>query len=193
MKDTRRRRMIFLLVTILLIASVAYAGFYSKTLRRMRAQEPVQKNQGPSTYKAEEVTVPPILHSKIKTLEIAGVRLKDQGQPSATVEIDVLNKDEQTLVALSLSAGPENETPSISMDALADANRPTEGIKPNAVITLRWNLSAIAEGYPIEISSAIFADGREEGSPLMLQSIHTARDKFTRDLAAERARKEGRP
>lgn len=133
------------------------------------------------------------MHSKIKTLEIAGVRLKDQGKPSATVEIDVLNKDEQTLVALSLSAGPEDETPGISIDAMMDANRPTEGIKPNAVGTLRWNLSAIAEGYPIVISSAIFADGREEGSPLMLQTIHSAREKFTRDRAAERARKEGRP
>jgi hypothetical protein len=193
MKVTRRRRTVFLLSSILFLASVVYAGFYSKTFTGMKAQDPVQKNQGPTTYKAEEVTVPPIVHSKIKALEIAGVRLKDQGKPSATVEVDVLNKSDQALVALSLSAGPEDETPSITMDAWADANRPTDGLKPNTVITLRWNLSAITEGYPIVISSAIFADGREEGSPFMLSTIHSAREKFTRDRAAERARKEGRP
>jgi hypothetical protein len=181
----RGRRLIFFAAAILMTASVVGAAVFSK-LR----QAPTDKKRV-TTLKAEFVTKPPAISSKVKNLEVAGVAIVRQGTPRAAVAIQIINNSDLPVMALDISSGDSNDFSSLGLDGLDDPDNPEVLIPPHSLKTIEWELGAILDGYPVVISAASFANGVEDGEPRALEIMHRDREraKAKRDAARKEAPK----
>lgn len=91
------------------VASVIGAVTYSETLK----QKPQQPKQ--IFHKPDAVSEAPPVESKVKGLEITGVRLVNEGTAQAAITIDVTNKRDSAVMSLDFVSG-ENEYSALGFD-----------------------------------------------------------------------------
>jgi hypothetical protein len=183
MTNTKKRgRHILFAVALLMIASVVALAVF----KRVR-QEPKHRTP-PTTHKAEQVTTPPQVISKVKDLEVAGVTILRQGTAQAAIAIDIVNKNDQPVVALELSAGDKDDFSDFGIDGLVNPLNPQVVIPPHSLKAIQWDLGAILEGYPVVITAATFGDGKDVGEARGIEMMHHDR-KRTKAEREEAARK----
>ena len=95
------------------VASVIGAVTYSETLK----QKPQQPKQ--IFHKPDAVSEAPPVESKVKGLEITGVRLVNEGMAQAAITIDVTNKLDSAVMSLDFVSG-ENEYSALGFDGLLE-------------------------------------------------------------------------
>jgi len=115
--------------------------------------------------------------SKVKGLEINGVRLLNQGTPQASVAIDVINNRDSAVMCIDFASG-QKEYSALGIDGLLDENNPRVVIPSHTLQTFTWSLGEIMKGHTIFLASAIFADGKEEGDKRSLDGIKVHRRTF---------------
>lgn len=166
---TRKWNRALLAVVILAaVTSVIAAVVYSQSVK----QKPQQ-----NFYQPAGVTEAPSVVSKVKDLEINGVRLLNQGTPAASVAIDVTNKRDAAVMSIDFVSG-QQEYSALGIDGLLEEDNPRVVIPPHTLQTFTWPLAEIIEGQTIFLASAIFADGKEEGDKRSLDGIKVHRRQF---------------
>jgi hypothetical protein len=183
-KGSRRRLVVFFASTILVSMTLAVVALSN------RKQETKAQKSGPVTFKAESVDSVPQVSSKVKNLEIASVRITKQGTAQAALAIDIVNNTDQPVMSLELTSGDDYDFSSLGLDGIANPDEPKVQIPPRSLKTVEWPLSAILKGYPIRISAAIFADGKEAGEA---SSIEAMRNDHVRAKSRREALKKGVP
>jgi hypothetical protein len=166
---TRKSSHALLAVVVLAaVTSVAGAVVFSRSVK----QKPQQK-----FYRPAAVTEAPSVVSKVKDLEINGVRLLNPGTPGASVAIDVTNNRDSAVMCIDFVSG-QKEYSALGIDGLLDEDKPRVVIPPHTLQMFTWSLGEIMEGQTIFLASAIFADGREEGDKRSLDGIKVHRRQF---------------
>lgn len=182
---TLRRRLLFLL-TLLVLSSFIAAGVYTQVSKSQKKQ-PGQRR----TYEADKVTIPPRVISKIKDVEVVGVRLIDQGTPEAALSMDVTNNRDEAVMALDFVAG-KNEYSGLRIDGLLQEDNPIVIMPAHTLKTFTWSLAEIMEGQTVFLAAAVFADGKEEGDKRSLDGIRVHRRHFQQNQRDAKTKNGGR-
>jgi hypothetical protein len=93
MNHSKIARMSLFAIAFFIVAAAMLVAF----TRNSKSQK---KANGVRTYQASTVTATPQVVSKVRGLEVLGVRLKDQGTPQATLIIEVTNHRDEAVMAL---------------------------------------------------------------------------------------------
>lgn len=131
---------------------------------------------------------PPKVISKVKNLEVVGVSVREEGQPTAELVIDIHNKSEKPVVAVSVECGDAKDASGVEINGDIGDDQPTAVIEPYGRRTVKLSISNLLPGKPIKIVGAIYADGSEDGEPVTLGAMHEHRK---RDKAETLKRKGG--
>lgn len=129
-------------------------------------------------------SVPPVM-SKVKDLEIINARIVRPGTDAAGVAFEIRNKSYRGVMAVSITSGG----PSISKDGLEDEDNPVVIIEPYGTLTAEMS-GELTPGAPIEVISATFEDGAEEGDETSLKFMRKIR---VRERARHKGEKQGQP
>jgi hypothetical protein len=177
----KRKSLIFFAGAILLTASAVSLGVFNKIRQETKQKRPI------TTLKAERVTTPPAVVSKVKDLQVSGVALLNEGTPQAAIAIDITNNSDQPVISLEIIAGDANDWSGLGIDGFEDPDNPQVAIPPHSLKTFTWYLGEVLEGYPIVITGATFANGIEDGDARSLDIMHKDRERNR----AQKARKGG--
>ena len=185
MNNSRIRKKLLLLGTLLVLSSVVTMAIYTQASKLQKKQK-----DHPRTYEAATVTEVPEVVSMIKGLEITGVSLINQGTPLAAVNIDVTNRRDEDVMAVDFIAG-KNTTSGHLIDGLWEENKPSVVIPRQSLRTFTWYLSAIMEGQTIRLAVAVFSDGKEEGDKHFLEAMKKGRLQDQQNRRQEKAKNGG--
>lgn len=185
MDNSKTIRRLILLSTMLVFSSAIAVRVYTHAPRYQTKQKGHAR-----TYEAAKVTSVPQVISKIKDLEISGVRLINEGKPEAALAIDVTNKRDDAVMALDFVAG-KNQYSGLRIDGLLQEDSVVTIIPPHFLKTFTWSLSEIMEGQTVFLASAVFANGREEGDKRSLDGMKVHRRHFQQNLRDEKAKQGG--
>ncbi|MFL6282214.1 MAG: hypothetical protein ACJ74Q_03495 [Pyrinomonadaceae bacterium] len=150
MRLTNRKSPLLLFLCLLLAAGVA-----GVVMARRQVQEKLPK-----------------VISKVKYLEVVGVSVRRDGEPTAALAIEIRNKSDKPVVAFSLESGDDQNASGIDINGDTGDDPPTTVIEPQGTRTVELPLSDIRENNLVKVRGAIFADGSEEGDAVALKSMH---------------------
>jgi hypothetical protein len=127
-------------------------------------------------------TLPP-LYSDVKDLEMVRAGIRNQGKPDAEVFMVIKNNADAGVTSYTVSFGEV----SIGKDGGLLKDDPEVIIEPHGETTFTFALSDLEKDVPIEITGVTFADGREDGLPVVLKRTHD----YRAEQKAERDAKQG--
>lgn len=185
MNNSRTRKKLLILGTLLVLSSVVTMAIYTQASKLQKKQK-----DHPRTYDAATVTEAPEVVSMIKGLEITGVTLINQGTPLAALNIDVTNKRDEDVMAIDFIAG-KSTTSGHCMDGLLEEGKPSVIIPRQSLRTFTWYLSAIMEGDSIRLAVAVFSDGKEEGDKHFLEAMKKYRLQHQQQRREEKGKNGG--
>ncbi|HYY94827.1 MAG TPA: hypothetical protein VE713_09940 [Pyrinomonadaceae bacterium] len=146
-------------VIILVSASVLGIAMGTRSVKRGQIQrEPVTD------------TLPPV-SSKVKGLEVVNAGIKHQGEPGAEAFLVIKNKSDVGVTAYTVTFGDA----SVGKDGGLSTDEPVVIIEPHGKTTLSFPLSNLEKGVPIVVTGVFYADGSEEGLPIILKWMHDDR------------------
>ncbi len=121
----------------------------------------------------------PKVVSKVKDLEVSGVRLTREGEQTAALAIEIRNSSAKPVVAVSVESGDEKDASGVDINGDTSDGPPETIIEPYGTRTVEFPLSDVHPGKPVKVSGAVYADGSEDGEELSLRSMrqHRERDK----------------
>jgi len=180
--ESKARRIIIFSIAMLAISAALAIGVYSKMQKKRSLAYDA------ATVKASNL---PEVISGVKDLQIAGVKLVDEGLPTAHLDIDVVNNSDEPCYAIDFIARGKTDVSSIGMNGYYDdPDNPRVVIAPHQIRTFTVFLGAMLEGPPIVINAARFATKDEGEDHEILELMHRAE---TRSREAKAAREKGRP
>src|ERR687884_534624 len=138
-------RVRYILITFLLVLAAAGVVGVAAVLRQRPGNE-----------------VPNVV-SKVKDLEVVGVRLIREGEQTAALAIEIRNKSAQPVVAVSVESGDEMDVSGVDINGVTSDGPPETIIEPYGTRTVEFPMSDIHRGRPIRVGGAVYADGSEEG------------------------------
>ena len=180
MNNSQTLKRSFLLVALLVLATIVAAGIYSQASKSQKKQK-----DHPHTYEAAKVTDLPKVISGVKDLEITSVSLINEGTAEAALNIDVTNKRNEAVMALDFVAGGTTYS-GLRIDGLLQEDNPLVIIPPHSLKTFTWSLGSILERETVTLAAAVFSDGKEEGNKFFLEGIKKARLKDQQKLREEK-------
>ena len=167
-----RRRIILLIAAVMAIVSVLGAGVLSQ--------------RSPSQRKIP-TTIPPV-YSKVKALEIVGVKIINEDTPAAGVSIEIRNNSYKTVMAVDLVCGEG----AITKNGLTDEENPIVVIEPYGTTTIEMTFGAMTFGAPLVVSAVTYNDGTEEGDQESLRIMHKIREHDKAAIQAARTQQRER-
>jgi hypothetical protein len=120
-------------------------------------------------------------------LEVVNAGIKGQGQPDAEAFFVIHNKTDLGVTAFMLTFGDVSVGQEGGLSLSTDD--PEVVIEPHGETTLSFPLSNLEKDVPIFVSGVFYADGSEDGLPIILQWMHEDRA----DEKAKRDAKKGPP
>ena len=123
-------------------------------------------------------TLPPV-SSKVKGLEVVNAGITHQGEPGAEAFLVIINKSNVGVTAFTVTFGDV----SIGKDGGLFTDNPEVIIEPHGETTLSFSLSNLEKDVPLAITGVSYADGSEDGLPIVLKRMHEyrAQEKAKRD------------
>ena len=167
MNPARQKSLILISSCVLVVAGVAGAVMARRQTR--------------------EVKLPKVI-SKVKNLEVIGVGVCREGEPTAALAVEIYNKSDKPVTAFSVESGDEKDASGIDINGDISDDPPTAVIEPHGIRTVELPVSDIHPGKPVKVGGAIYADGTEDGEEVILRSMH---DHRKRDKAESLKRKRG--
>ena len=185
MNNSQRLRMCLFVIALLTISTIVLIAY-------TRASQSQKKpTDGVHTYEAAKVKAAPEVVSRVKGLEISGVRLINKDTPQAMLVIEVTNNRDQAVMAVDFTSEVHGTYGGILIDGLLDAENPLVIIPPHSLKTFDWPLTEILEDATASLAAAVFADGKEEGDKRSLEGIKRAREDFQKKKRADKAKNGG--
>jgi hypothetical protein len=114
----------------------------------------------------------PKVISKVKNLEVVGVSVRREDEPTAVLAVEIRNNSDKPVVAVTLESGDEQHASGIDINGDTGDAPPETVIEPGGVRTVELPLSDIRENNLVKVGGAIFADGSEDGDAVTLRSMH---------------------
>jgi hypothetical protein len=174
MSKARRGRALIVLSAVALVGSLISYNAVSKR------REPLPQ---------KVVTKIPPVYSKVKTLEVVGVKVLDENTPAASVSVEIFNNSDKAVMAVDLVCGEG----AITKNGLTDEENPIVVIEPYGVTTIEMTFGAMTPNTPLVISAVTYADGTEEGVEESLRAMHRLREHDRAILKKEREKARKNP
>jgi len=186
MGNSNKLKRLILISTLLVFSSAIAAGVYTQT---SKTQKPKDLSR---PWQVEKVTAAPEVKSAIKGVNIAAVRLLNEGTPTVQIAIDVTNERNADVMAVDFVSGVgQSASGGITMDGLYDEDNPLVIIPRHSLKTFEFYLNSFMEGEPIILAVATFSDGKEEGDPRSLNVFKKGRSHDQEKRRKEKARNGG--
>jgi hypothetical protein len=158
--------------SILLCLLAATAGVLAYTTSRPR--------QGP-----RKIHVPKRFLSEVKKLKVESHWIENEGTPQAQLVVVIRNKSDLGVTSVDVSIADLT----VGRDGGYNHDEPVNIIEPYGTVEFSIPLTNFIDNSPLVISSAIYADGTEEGRAELLREAHETRE----ERRAKRAAKKGGP
>jgi len=184
MGNSNKLKTLILISTLLAFSLAIAAGVYTQTQK--------QPKDLSRPWQVEKVTAAPEVKSAIKGVNIAAVRLLNEGTPTVQIAIDVTNDRDADVMAVDFVCGVgKSASGGITMDGLYDEDNPLVIIPRHSLKTFEFYLNSFMEGEPIILAVATFSDGKEEGDPRSLNVFKRGRSHDQEKRRKEKARNGG--
>jgi hypothetical protein len=138
-----------------------------------------------------QVKEAPHVVSSIEGVQIAEVRLVNQGTAQAAIQIDVTNNRDSAVMGLDFIWRHNHDSGGNAIDGLLEEGNPRVVIPPHTLKTFTLFLGEIPENETVFLGSAVFADGKEEGDQRSLEGIRQVR--IQHQLKKKAEKKNGDP
>lgn len=137
----------------------------------------------PQSQRRVVTTTPPIF-SKVKSIEIVGTKVINEGTPAAGVSVEVRNNSDKAVMAIDLVCGDG----AVTKNGLTDEQNPIVVIPPYGSTTIEMSFTEMSVDAPLVIGAVTYADGTEEGDAKSLRAMHKLRDHDRKVIKEVRAR-----
>ena len=145
----------------------------------------VRRQQEPSGQEPHKVYLPKRFLSEVKNLKVERHWIENAGMPNARLVVIVRNKSYLAVTSVSVTIADLT----VSRDGGLDVDEPLTVIEPYGTKEFTIPLTNFIDDSPFVVSSAIYADGTEEGREQVLRWAHQDRE----ERRAKRAAKKGGP
>lgn len=143
---------------VLVSASVLGIVMGTRNVKRWQQREPVTD------------TLPPV-SSKVKGLEVLDAGIKHQGEPVPEAFLVIKNKTDVGVTAFMVTSGDFTT----GQDGGLSTDEPIVVIEPHGKTTFSFALSNLEKDVPLVLTGVFYADGSEEGLPVILKWMHEDR------------------
>lgn len=133
----------------------------------------------------KQVSLPEVL-SCVRKVRVVNRTIENAGTPTAVLAVEVENTSDIGIVALSLDSVKGKDSYRVIRSTF-EADEPTNIVKPHETCILRMELSNIAPNANLEIGSATYADGSEDGCDASLKAMRKAKERHERIRAERRS------
>jgi hypothetical protein len=115
------------------------------------------------------VTKLPQVISQVDNLEILSASLRNEGTRDAIAVIEIKNNSNKPIIAVAIVSGDDKDYSGTSLEGFGEGDEPTRIIfKPNEIFKMEMPLANVLPGFPIRVSSVMYADGTEAGDEMTL-------------------------
>lgn len=119
----------------------------------------------------------PLIISQVKDIEVAKATLKDKGTATPVARLEIKNKSNKPVIAISVEIGDPEEAEGITTSGFKEGDEPPSVIiEPQGSITVELPLNNAKPGDPIRVSAVVYADDSEDGEKTALETIHAQRE-----------------
>jgi hypothetical protein len=132
-----------------------------------------------------KVHVPERFLSEVKNLTVESHRIEKGGTPQAHLVVVIRNKSDLAVTSVDVTIADLT----VGSDGGYDHDEPVTIIEPYGTKEFSIPLTNFIDDSPLVVSSAIYADGTEEGREVLLKEAHETRE----EMRAKRAAKKGGP
>ena len=166
-----QKRTKYALVSLLAVTAIVLGVSFTapRSGAALTASRLAKKQQPPMQQVTD--TLPPVT-SKVPHLKVQSATIKKQGQPDATVEIEIRNDSDIAVTGVTLTSGEI----SFGRDGGIMSDIPGTIIEPHGTLVIKFALSNLEKDVPIFVAAAIYADNHEEGQDIVLEVMHKQRD-----------------
>jgi hypothetical protein len=171
----------FLVIAAVIVVTASVLVFIGKRQEVLNGNQQQPKRQPPRDWLT---SIPPVA-SKVKDLEIVNARIVRLGTDAAGIAFEIRNNSPRGVMAVRVVCGNGG----ISKDGFEDEDNPTVIIEPYGTLTAEMN-DELTPKAPIEVISATFEDGADEGDETSLKLMRKIR---ARERARHKAEKQGQP
>ena len=126
--------------------------------------------------KLKRVTDLPEVNLEVKSLEVVKSKIERRGTNTAIAIIEIKNKTDKPIIAIAIESGDEENATGVIYHYFRNGeDNPKVLIEPNKTFKVEMSLSNLKPGFPIRISSVMYADESVEGNELTI--IQTRKEK----------------
>jgi len=123
------------------------------------------------------VTEIPKVISKVKSLEVIGVTIRNQGDQDAVAVIEIRNNSDKAITAISIEAGDDKDAAGVSVTGFKGGDEPPIIVlQPHGTIKMRMPLSNVPPNSQIKVGAVMYADETEEGDEATLGTLHRQKE-----------------
>lgn len=129
--------------------------------------------------KLQRVTDLPEIILEVKNLEVVKSKLERRGTKTANASIEIKNKTDKPIIAVAVESGDEENATGVIYHYFKDGeDNPKVLIEPNKTFKVEMPLSDLQLGFPIRISSVMYADESVEGNELTINQTRKEKEYF---------------
>ncbi|HEX8844025.1 MAG TPA: hypothetical protein VF791_05250 [Pyrinomonadaceae bacterium] len=118
----------------------------------------------------------PLIISKVRDLEAVSATIKKQGEAGAAVALEIRNKSDKAVVAVTVESGNKRDAYGINTNGFRGDEPPLVVIEPHGTITMEMPLANLIPGAPLKIAGVFYADGTEDGEEATLGTMRRQRE-----------------
>jgi len=154
------------------ILVVISAVALTKSKRTSPPAPPKEKQE-----KNQTVDTMPLIISQVKGIEVVKATLKDQGTVNPIAVLELKNKSDKPVIAVSVEIGEPEEAGGITRSGFKEGGEsPSVIMEPNGSITIELSLQNAKPGESIRVSAVVYVDNSEEGEKIALETVHSQRE-----------------
>lgn len=114
----------------------------------------------------------PSIENKISSLQVVRTDAIGVGESTAQIRFQLENKSTKSVIAVTLVSGNERDFNAVIRTGVItkDGSLPILA-KPNELFEARMPLSNVLPGFPVKVSSVMYADETVEGEALSIQTM----------------------
>ena len=114
----------------------------------------------------------PEVISKVKDLEVVSVSVRQKGEGTPSLAVEIRNKSDKAVIGVMVESGDDKDASGIHINGDADEDeQPSVIIAPYGTRTVELPMSNLLPGKPVKVAGAFYADGSEDGEAMALSSM----------------------
>ena len=127
----------------------------------------------------ERVTELPKITLEVNSLEVVKSKIERRGTNTGVAVIEIKNKTDKPIIAVALESGDEENATGVIYHYFKNGeDNPKILIEPSKTLKVEMSLSNLQLGFPIRISSVMYADESVEGNELTINQTRKEKEHF---------------